>query len=40
MIQNLPWSTKTVLLKINRRQFKSHHCQKVFIPILHEAALN
>lgn len=30
MIQDLPWSTKTVLLKINRRQFKCNHCQKVF----------
>jgi transposase len=30
MIQDLPWSTKTVLLKINRRQFKCQSCQKVF----------
>jgi transposase len=30
MIQDLPWSTKTVLLKINRRQFKCQNCQKVF----------
>jgi transposase len=30
MIQDLPWSTKTVFLKINRRQFKCNHCQKVF----------
>jgi transposase len=30
MIQDLPWSTKTVLLKINRRQFKCNNCQKVF----------
>lgn len=31
MIQDLPPSTKTVLLKINRRQFKCQNCQKVFI---------
>jgi len=30
MIQDLPPSTKTVLLKINRRQFKCQSCQKVF----------
>lgn len=30
MIQDLPWSAKTVLLKINRRQFKCNKCQKVF----------
>lgn len=30
MIQDLPWSTKTMLLKINRRQFKCNNCQKVF----------
>ena len=30
MIHDLPWSEKTVLLKINRRQFKCHKCKKVF----------
>jgi transposase len=30
MIQDLPWSEKPVLLKINRRQFKCHKCKKVF----------
>jgi transposase len=29
-IHDLPWSEKTVLLKINRRQFKCHKCNKVF----------
>ena len=30
MIHDLSWSEKPVLLKINRRQFKCHKCQKVF----------
>jgi transposase len=30
IIQDLPWSNKTVLLKINRRQFKCNKCQKAF----------
>jgi len=30
MIHDLSWSEKTVLLKINRRQFKCHKCKKVF----------
>jgi len=30
MIQDLPPSTNTGLLKINRRQFKCQNCQKVF----------
>ncbi len=30
MIHDLSWSEKTVLLKINRRQFKCNRCQKVF----------
>lgn len=30
MIHDLPWSEKTVLLKINCRQFKCNKCQKVF----------
>lgn len=30
MIHDLPWSKKTVILKINRRQFKCHKCKKVF----------
>ena len=29
-IHDLPWSEKTVLLKINRRQFKCKKCKKVF----------
>ena len=29
-IHDLPWSEKTVLLKINRRQFKCNKCKKVF----------
>ena len=30
MIHDLPWGTQPVLLKINRRQFKCHKCNKVF----------
>jgi transposase len=30
MIHDLSWGEKPVLLKINRRQFKCHKCQKVF----------
>ncbi|MHC5862894.1 transposase family protein, partial [Nostoc sp.] len=30
MIHDLSWSQRTVLLKINRRQFKCHKCKKVF----------
>ncbi|MHC5917495.1 MAG: transposase family protein, partial [Nostoc sp.] len=30
MIHDLSWSERTVLLKINRRQFKCHKCKKVF----------
>jgi len=30
MIHDLRWSEKTVLLKINRRQFKCNKCKKVF----------
>ena len=30
IIQDLPWSTSPVLLRINRRQFKCNNCQKVF----------
>ncbi|BBD70632.1 transposase [Nostoc commune NIES-4072] len=30
IIHDLPWNKKTVLLKINRRQFKCHKCKKVF----------
>lgn len=30
IVQDLPWSTSPVLLKINRRQFKCKNCQKVF----------
>lgn len=30
MIRDLPWGEKTVLLKINRRQFKCNKCKKVF----------
>jgi len=30
MIHDLPWGEKTVLLKINRRQFKCNKCKKVF----------
>ncbi|MEH1769506.1 ISL3 family transposase [Nostoc sp.] len=30
MIHDLPWNKKPVLLKINRRQFKCHKCEKVF----------
>nr|WP_148662673.1 transposase family protein [Scytonema hofmannii] len=30
IIQDLPWSTKPVLLRINHRQFKCNQCQKVF----------
>ncbi len=30
MIHDLPWNKKSVLLKINRRQFKCHNCKKVF----------
>lgn len=30
MIHDLPWSEKSVLLKINRRQFKCNKCKKVF----------
>ncbi|MCG6138645.1 MAG: ISL3 family transposase [Nostoc sp. LLA-1] len=30
MIHDLPWNKKSVLLKINRRQFKCHKCKKVF----------
>ncbi len=30
MIHDLPWSEKTVLLKINRRQLKCNKCKKVF----------
>lgn len=30
MIHDLPWNEKSVLLKINRRQFKCHKCKKVF----------
>ena len=29
-IHDLPWSEKTVLLKINRRQFKCNKCKKVW----------
>lgn len=28
MIHDLPWNKKTVLLKINRHQFKCHKCKK------------
>ncbi|MBD2248308.1 ISL3 family transposase [Nostoc sp. FACHB-888] len=30
IIHDLPWNKKSVLLKINRRQFKCHKCKKVF----------
>ena len=30
MIHDLSWSERTVLLKINRRQFKCHKCKKAF----------
>jgi transposase len=30
IIQDLPWSAKPVLLRINRRQFKCKQCQKTF----------
>lgn len=31
MIHDLCWSERTVILKINRRQFKCNKCKKVFI---------
>ncbi|NES01078.1 MAG: ISL3 family transposase [Symploca sp. SIO1B1] len=30
LIKDLPWGEKEVFLKINRRQFKCGHCQKIF----------
>lgn len=30
IVQDLPWNTKIVLLRINRRQFKCNKCQKPF----------
>ncbi len=30
IIHDLSWSEKTVLLKVNRRQFKCNNCKKVF----------
>ncbi len=30
IVQDLPWSTSPVLLRINRRQFKCKNCQKPF----------
>jgi transposase len=30
IINDLPWGEKTILLKINRRQFKCNKCKKVF----------
>ncbi len=30
IVQDLPWSTSPVLLRINRRQFRCKNCQKVF----------